>query len=157
MANFDQLMSALEESGMTLTDDQRKAMDALKAVLGSTVQNDTLTTMTDTVKEVAAKLNGGEYFLWKYPECNILIAKPAGGDTLISMPITPREFWTVSDRQGVQDWLDSFTMFSPGTIGSAFATMFKEVQFNGEGDRYAVCPKCQRHNDPSWSDCSCDE
>ena len=98
-----------------------------------------------------------EAFIWKHKKVEFLIAK--NEKFITSMPLIPKHFRELSndDQHTIEQFLDGFGIFSPCTIGSAFIQLYDIIKFNSDGKRYIACEKCNRLNDPNWSDCSCDE
>ena len=96
-----------------------------------------LTTCSDQLKSFVEKLANNEYYQWAFKEkIDIIIAR--ANDALVSMPMKPADYFQLpqEEQNEISIWLDSFTIFSPATIGSAFATMFSKVEFSRTGDRY---------------------
>ena len=93
--------------------------------------------MSDIAKSAAAKLGGGECFIWKCKGAEILVARPHEGSEITALPMQPREFFCLpsDDQQEITAWFDAFTVFSPATIGWAFAEIYTQVQFNDDGEK----------------------
>lgn len=115
--------------------------------------------MNGYIKAITSTLQKGESYIWNYRDCDVLIARSEGSpDTLVATPLRPREYRELprEKQKIIEDWLNTFTTFSPATIGWAFK-WDKEVKFDVHGKRFEVCSRCQRLTDPEWSDCSCGE